>query len=63
MGYFDRFDASRLQNPSLDSTITSIVALLVILGVGKWCLHKLDELEKERLNWQKGTNGEISVAQ
>ena len=42
--------------------ITSSVAFLIVLGIGKWSIPKLDEIERDRLNWQRGTNGEISVA-
>ena len=48
--------------PPWTSGIMSIVALLVILGVVKWFLPKLDGLERERLQWLRGANGENLAA-
>jgi hypothetical protein len=39
------------------------VAILAIIGIGKWTLAKADALGKEQLNWQRGADGENSVAQ
>jgi hypothetical protein len=49
--------------PAWTSLLTSIAVVLIILGVGKWSLPKLDELEKKRVNMQRGANGEDLVAQ
>ena len=49
--------------PALTCAITSTIALLVVLGIARWSFPKLDELEKERVNMQRGANGEDLVAQ
>jgi hypothetical protein len=49
--------------PAWTSLFILIAMVIILLGVAKWSLPKLDELEKERVNMQRGANGEDLVAQ
>ena len=45
------------------SVVVFTVTILGMLGIAKWCLPKLNDLEKERVNMCKGLAGETTVAQ
>jgi hypothetical protein len=56
---------SVLQNlrvPAWGSGVVCLVAGVASIGICRWIFPKLDELEKERANWQRGANGEDMVA-
>lgn len=42
--------------------LASIVALILMCGVGNWALRRAEELDRERVDFASGADGENSVA-
>ena len=62
VGFLIRGLFPRLAITSGTGILASLVLVLLICGAGTWTFRKVEELDKERANWQTGTGGEALVA-